>query len=63
MPQWIATNLNGGGDPAMDRHPIQDGGGWKGGGGLVVRNTPSCLMLQNPEMSASLVGQLARIQT
>lgn len=61
MLQWIAANLNGRGDPAMDRHPIQDGGGWKGGG--VVRDTPSCLMLQNPEMSASLVGQLAHIQT
>ena len=46
----MGTCENARGNPAMDQHPIQGGGGG--------RNTPSRFMLQKPEISAGLVGLL-----
>ena len=43
------------------------GGKWTSipstGGGWGCRNTPSCLMLQKPQISSNLMSHLARMQT
>ena len=46
------SEFNGGGNPAMDQHPIQGG----------VENTPSCFVPQKLEISAGLMGHLAYMQ-
>ena len=51
--QMGTGKFNAGGNPVMDKHPIQGRS----------RNTPSCFMLQKPQKSASLMAHLARVQT
>ena len=51
--KWIPAIIMQWGNLAMDWHPIQGGSS----------NIPSCFMLQKPELSARLMGLLARMQT
>ena len=51
--KWVQANLMLGGNPAMDKHPIQEG----------AEKYSSSFHAIETEMSSGLMGHLARIQT